>query len=77
MLRPETLLTAITDWTAASIEQVVNGYVESSKLGLRQVAQPIRVAVSGGMVSPPIFESLSCWAAEKTLARLDRCLVFP
>jgi glutamyl-tRNA synthetase len=71
-LRP--LLAAIADWKAAGIEQVVNGYVESSKLGLGKVAQPIRVAVSGGTVSPPIFESLELLGQEKTLSRVDRVL---
>ncbi len=68
------LLASITDWKAANIEAAVNAYVEQTKLGLGKVAQPIRVAVSGGTVSPPIFESLELLGKDKTLARIDRCL---
>ena len=68
------LLTAVTDWKASNIEAAVNAYVEQTKLGLGKVAQPIRVAVSGGPVSPPIFESLELLGKGKTLARVERCL---
>jgi glutamyl-tRNA synthetase len=68
------LLSSITDWKALNIEHAVNQYVEQTKLGLGKVAQPIRVAVSGGTVSPPIFESLEFLGKERTLARIDRCL---
>ncbi len=68
------LLTAVTDWKAANIEHAVNTYVEQTKLGLGKVAQPIRVAVSGGTISPPIFESLELLGREKTLARIERCM---
>ncbi len=69
------LLTAVVDWKAANIEAVVNAYVEQTKLGLGKVAQPIRVAVSGGTVSPPIFESLELLGKDKTLGRINRCLM--
>jgi glutamyl-tRNA synthetase len=36
--------------------------------------QPIRVAISGGTVSPGIFESLAALGRERTLARLRRAL---
>jgi len=68
------LLTAVTDWKAANIEAAVNAYVEQTKLGLGKVAQPIRVAVSGGTVSPPIFESLELLGKDKTVARVARCI---
>jgi glutamyl-tRNA synthetase len=38
------------------------------------VAQPLRVAVSGGTVSPPIDLTLSLLGQARTLARLDRAL---
>ena len=57
----------------AGVLEVVQAGAEAL-LGLGKVAQPIRVAVSGGTVSPPIFESLEFLKRERTLARLDRCL---
>jgi glutamyl-tRNA synthetase len=38
------------------------------------VAQPIRVAVSGSTVSPPIFETLEFLGKTSTIARVEKCL---
>jgi glutamyl-tRNA synthetase len=43
-------------------------------VGLGKVAQPIRVAVSGGTVSPPIDVTLEILGRDTTVARLDRAL---
>jgi glutamyl-tRNA synthetase len=71
-LRP--ILDGVGDWTAPSLEAAVNRYCEQKGLGLGKVAQPLRVAVSGGTVSPPIFESLELLGRERTLRRIARCL---
>jgi len=39
-----------------------------------KVAQPIRVAVSGSTVSPPIGETLAMLGKEKSLKRIRQCL---
>lgn len=67
------ILAGAGEWKAANLEAAVKSYCESSGLGLGKVAQPIRVAVSGTAVSPPIFESLEFLGRERTLARIDRC----
>jgi glutamyl-tRNA synthetase len=71
-LRP--VLESVSDWTAHNLETAVNRYCETKGLGLGKVAQPIRVAVSGGTVSPPIFESLEMLGRERTLRRVGRCV---
>ena len=71
-LRP--ILEGVIDWKAHDLEAAVNRYGEQKGLGLGKIAQPIRVAVSGGTVSPPIFESLEMLGRERTLARIDRCV---
>jgi len=43
-------------------------------VGLGKVAQPIRVAVSGGTVSPPIDVTLEILGRGTTLARVDRAI---
>ena len=68
------LLAGVAEWAAGPLEGVVKGYCEQSGLGLGKVAQPIRVAVSGGSVSPPIFDSLAFLGRDRSLARIDRCL---
>ena len=70
-LRP---LLARTPWTPADLEHAVKTYAEQKQLGLGKVAQPLRVAVTGGTVSPPIFESIVFLGQSPTLTRIDRCL---
>jgi glutamyl-tRNA synthetase len=68
------LLEKVTDWTTHSLESAVNQSCQERSLGLGKVAQPIRVAVSGGTISPPIFQSLEFLGKTSTLARISRCL---
>ena len=65
---------AVTDWSVAGLETAVQDHSERTQQGLGKLAQPVRVAVSGGAVSPPIFDSLAFLGKEKTLARIGRCL---
>jgi glutamyl-tRNA synthetase len=71
-LRP--LLAGASEWAAGALEAAVNGYVATKQVKLNNVAQPLRVAVSGGTISPPIFQSLELLGRERTLARIDRSL---
>jgi len=67
-------LAGVSDWTHSAIEQAIQKYCEQKQLGLGKVAQPIRVAVSGSTISPPIFQSLEFLGKSRTLTRIDRCL---
>jgi glutamyl/glutaminyl-tRNA synthetase len=69
-----TLLASVSDWSAAELERVIRGLAESRGTKLGHVAQPIRVAVTGGTVSPPIFDTLALLGRERTLARIDRAI---
>lgn len=65
---------ASIDWTAEAIEAWLGAYAESHGLGLGKVAQPLRVAVTGCAISPPIVETLVFLGPDRTLARIARCL---
>jgi len=67
-------LAAIPDWSTASIHSVLEGLASELQTGLGKIAQPIRVAVSGTAVSPPIDQTLTLLGRERTLARLDAAL---
>ena len=45
-----------------------------SEGNLGRVAQPLRIAVSGGTVSPPINDTLAILGKNSTIARIDRCV---
>lgn len=67
-------LAGLGDWRPEPIHAVVEGVAAALELKMGKVAQPLRVAVSGGPVSPPIDVTLALLGRDTTLARLDRAL---
>ncbi len=55
----------------STLEHMLRGLAEDYQVGLGKVAQPLRVAMTGTTVSPPIFESIKLLGRENTLARID------
>lgn len=72
--RVEAVLRAAESWSAAALEETIKGFAEANGLGLGKVAQPIRAAVTGGNVSPSLFETLALLGRERSLARIARAL---
>ncbi|MDQ1286904.1 MAG: glutamyl-tRNA synthetase [Actinomycetota bacterium] len=68
-----TALSGLSDWTAAAVEEALRTALIAG-LGLKpKVAfTPVRVAVTGRRVSPPLFESLEILGKDSSLARLKR-----
>ncbi|MBM4113726.1 MAG: glutamate--tRNA ligase, partial [Phycisphaerae bacterium] len=70
-----TILASQREWTAPAIEAELKPYADREAGGkLGDVAQPLRLAVSGGTVSPPIFDTLAILGQSTVLARIDRAL---
>ncbi len=67
-------LAALSDFSVAEIEKVFKAIVEKHGIKLGNVAQPVRVAITGGTESPGIFEVLEIVGKEKTLKRLERAI---
>jgi glutamyl-tRNA synthetase len=67
-------LEKLTPWNAANIHAALEAVCARLGVGLGKVAQPLRVAVSGGAVSPPIDATVALLGRDKTLARIDRAL---
>jgi glutamyl-tRNA synthetase len=63
-------------WNAAGIHATLEVVCWQLGVALGKVAQPLRVAVSGGAVSPPIDATVALLGRETTLARLDRALKY-
>jgi glutamyl-tRNA synthetase len=68
-------LEAVTAWESSTIEQALRRTLVG-ELGLkpREAFTPIRVAVTGRRVSPPLFESLDLLGGDRTLDRLRSAL---
>lgn len=67
-------LAGLAAWNPRIIESKLKAFCEAHGLGMNKVAQPIRVAVTGTTISPPIFDTLDLLGRERTLARIDRVL---
>jgi glutamyl-tRNA synthetase len=63
-------LEAAEGWTASALEALVRTYTEETGAKLGKVAQPLRSALTGRTVSPPVFDVMSVLGREETLARL-------
>lgn len=62
------------DFSHAGLESVFKGIVEKQGVKLGALAQPVRVAMTGGTESPGIYEVLEVLGKEKTLKRLDKAV---
>jgi glutamyl-tRNA synthetase len=69
-------LSALDEWTAAGAHEAVNQTATELGIGLGKVAQPVRVAITGTAVSPPIDVTLETLGRATTLRRLDDALRF-
>jgi glutamyl-tRNA synthetase len=67
-------LEKLSDWSAPAIHGALEALALEKALGLGKIAQPLRVAVSGGTVSPPIDATLALLGRGRTLLRLARVL---
>lgn len=63
-------LSELEVWETDEIEASLRAMLADLDLGARKGFQPIRVAVSGSTVSPPLFESIEALGREQTLQRL-------
>ncbi|MCH7870307.1 MAG: glutamate--tRNA ligase [Planctomycetes bacterium] len=72
--RMKDVLGAVEPWSPAALEQAITEFAETNQLGLGKVAQPVRVAVTGTTISPPIFDTLELLGRERTLTRIEKTL---
>jgi len=59
---------------ASEFKELVDNFLESHNLKLKELAQPIRVAVVGSVVSPSVFDVLSVVGYEETVRRVEKLL---
>jgi glutamyl-tRNA synthetase len=65
-------LEALDNWNAAAIHELISGFAATKGIALGKLAQPIRLAVCGGTVSPPIDATLAILGKSEALSRLAR-----
>jgi glutamyl-tRNA synthetase len=60
----------VVDWTAPALDAVVRDFAEKSGLKLGKIAQPLRAALTGSAVSPPVFDVMAVLGRDEALARI-------
>src|SRR5580692_10088135 len=68
-------LAQVADWSAPVIHKVISGFSAARGISLGKLAQPMRLAVCGGTVSPPIDATLAILGKLESQSRLARALV--
>ena len=61
---------ATGDFGAASLEQAARELAEARGVKLGELAQPLRAALTGGTISPPVFEVASIFGRDEVIARV-------
>jgi len=68
-------LAQLQDWSATAIHQLISNFSAARGVSLGKLAQPMRLAVCGGTVSPPIDATLAILGKLESQSRLARALV--
>ncbi|WP_029457508.1 glutamate--tRNA ligase [Solidesulfovibrio alcoholivorans] len=68
------ILEGLAAFDQASMEQAVHAYIEEKGIKFKLLAQPVRVAITGGTASPGLFETMEVMGRRRVLARIDRAL---
>ena len=67
-------LAEMQEFTEQGIEDMLRTLANQHNVGLGKVAQPLRVAITGSNISPPIFDSVQLLGKQNTLTRIDNTL---
>lgn len=70
------VLAALPEWTKEGIARAIEDVAASFELNMGKLGQPLRVAVTGGPVSPPIDTTVWLVGRDRTLTRLDAAIEF-
>ena len=63
-------LSELNPWSAEALESWARDYTETADIKLGALAQPLRAALTGTTVSPPIFDVMAIFGREEALARI-------
>ncbi len=70
----EILADESNEWKAQVLEEKCRALAEPLDMKLKNLLQPLRVAICGNMVSPPLFESIELLKRSDVLQRIDSVL---
>lgn len=65
---------SLDDWQAETLQQCINTVSAQYDLNMGKIAQPLRVAVTGGSMSPAIDVTLMLLGKQRVLSRMEQAL---
>jgi glutamyl-tRNA synthetase len=68
------LMALDSDFSEASIQSAFERVLANFNMKLGQLAQPVRVALTGGSVSPGIYEVIAVLGHERTVSRIEQAV---
>lgn len=67
-------LSNVAEWLAEPVHAEIKHCAEANEVGMGKVAQPIRVAITGNTVSPPLDVTLALLGRERTLDAISKAI---
>ena len=77
LVKVRTALHGLESWTAPAIEASLRGLAETSGWKVGDLFTPVRVAVTGSKISPPLFETIEILGRETVVDRLSSAAAHP
>ena len=75
MLRDlEPVLAGVEPWEPGAIESSIKAFCEQREVGMGKAAQPLRIAMTGGTVSPGLGDTIGLLPRERAIARIASCI---
>ncbi len=74
LIKVRDALAGVEPFAAQGVKTAFEEVLEAEGLKMGKLAQPVRVAVTGGTVSPGIYETLCLLGKDRSLSRLDAAL---
>jgi glutamyl-tRNA synthetase len=69
-------LSGLSAWNKPALEETFQGLMDQSGATMKQIAQPIRLALTGKTASPGLFEVMEVLGRQRTLNRLTQAVNF-
>ena len=66
----------LDEWTVANIKEVMEKFVADKKIKAKDLFMPMRVAVSGTLVSPPLMETIQVLGKEMVRRRMRLAMAY-
>jgi glutamyl/glutaminyl-tRNA synthetase len=67
-------LQAVEQWSMETLERMLDEFMQAQGIGLGKIGQPLRVAISGGTVTPPLHDTLVVLGKERVIKRIEGCI---